>query len=83
MVLETRRSKGVLPEPTTVMGPGMTAEPLKYVRKPRDRRGSSCLRMTGRVVAPSDLTSMRRVSETAGLVSKIPLVEALVVVELN
>ncbi len=61
----------------------MTVESLKYVRKPRNRKGSSCLRMIGRVVAPSDLTSMRRVSETAGLVSKTPLTDALLVVELD
>ena len=38
--------------------------------------------MIGRVVAPSDLTSISRVSEATGLVSKIPLTEAPLVVEL-
>lgn len=65
-----------------MIGPGMIAEPLKCVRKPRDRRGSSCWRIIGRVVAPSDLTSISRVREATGLVSKIPLTEAPLVVEL-
>ncbi len=33
--------------------------------------------MTGRVVVPFDLTSMSRVSDVAGLVSKTPFTEAL------
>ena len=39
--------------------------------------------MTGRVVVPFDLTSMSRVSDVAGLVSKIPFKEALPAVELD
>ena len=31
--------------------------------------------MTGKVAAPSDLTSMRRMKEVAGLVSNTPLIE--------
>ena len=39
--------------------------------------------MTGKVLVPFDLTSMSRVSEVAGLISKTPLREALLVVELD
>ena len=39
--------------------------------------------MTGKVVGPFDLTSMSRVSETAGLVSKTPFMKARLAAELD
>ena len=68
-----RRSKGVLPVPTTVIRPGTTAEPLKWVNQPRERRGSRCSSTAGKVEGPSVFMSMRRVRGVFGLASKTPL----------
>ena len=59
--------------PTTVIGPGTTAVPSKWVSQPRERKGSRCSRTTGNVLAPSVLMSISRVSGVSGLTSKIPV----------
>ena len=63
----------MLPVPTTVIKPGTTAEPLKWVSQPRERKGSRCSRTAGKVERPSVFMSMRRVREVFGLASKTPL----------
>lgn len=63
----------MLPVPTTVIRPDMTAVPLKWVSQPRERRGSRCERIAGKVEAPSVFISIRRMRGVSELVSKTPL----------
>ena len=69
----------MLPVPTTVTGPGITAVPLKWVSQPRERSGSSWSRTVGNVDSPSVLMSINRMRGVWGLVSKTPFGLAVVV----
>ena len=73
VVLATRRSKGVLPVPTTVIRPCITVVPSKWVSQPRERRGSRCSRTAGKVEMPSVFMSIKRMRGILGLTSKTPL----------
>lgn len=73
VVFDMMREKGVLPVPTTITGPCTTSVPLKYVRRPRSRRGASCSMAMGQVVKPSVLTSRRSVKVVLGDIWKTPL----------
>ena len=63
----------MLPVPTPVIRPGVTAEPLKWVSQPRERKGSRCSRTAGKFEGPSVFMSILRMRGILGLVSKTPL----------
>ena len=63
----------MFPVPTTVIRPGITVVPLKWVSQPRDRKGSRCSSTTGKVEGPSVFMSIKSTREVLGLVSKTPL----------